>query len=514
MKRLLALLLCAVIFCGMLSGCNQEEAPYIPTGDALDDGSGNSQKPNPNPPEQNLTLIYYPNRSMNPYTATDYTNRVLFPLLYQGLFSVDRDYNVSPILCESYRVSADTKTYTFFPAKAMFSDGTALTAQDVVASLNAAKAGTYYKGRFQHIKSIQAEGESVVIKLDTAFENLPLLLDIPIVKASEVDAANPLGTGPYVMDTSLNGRRLRRQAAWWCANQAAMVVNANYIPLVNATSPSQIRDQFEFADVGLVCTDPGSDTYADYRGDHEIWECENGLFLYLVCHKDSPVFSNDTVRRALTYAIDRDYLVENYYRKYARSATLPASPDSPYYNAELANQYSYNSQKFTDALTNANMQGAAVTMLINADDSLRLRVGRQIAKMLTACGLEVTLTEVSSQRFVEYLRFSTYDLYLGQTKLSPNMDLSPFFKTSGSLSYGGLADPVIYEMAKEALANQGNFYNLHKLVLEDAQLCPILTRSYAVYATRGLVTELNPARDNLFYYHLGKTMADALETSN
>ncbi len=514
MKRFLALLLCAAMLCAMLSGCNQEEAPYIPTGDALDDGTGNTQKPNTNLSEQNITMIYYPNRSMNPYTCTDYTNRALFPLIYQGLFHMDRDYNVSPVLCESYSVSANMKTYTFTLAKAMFSDGTILTAEDVVASLKAAKAGAYYKGRFQHISSIQADGENVVIKLSTAYENLPLLLDIPIVKASEVEAASPLGTGPYMIDSTVSGQRLRRQTVWWCNGQASWTVNAAYIPLVNATSPSQIRDQFEFADVGLVCTDPGSDTYADYRCDREIWESENGLFLYLVCHADSPVFSNNSVRRALTYAIDRDYLVENYYRKYARSTTLPASPESPYYNAELAKQYTYNSQKFIDALTNANMQGASITMLINADDSLRLRVGRQIAKMLTTCGLEVTLKEVSGDKFVENLRNGTYDLYLGQTKLSPNMDLSPFFKTNGSLSYGGLADSVIYEMAKEALANQGNFYNLYKLVLEDAQLCPILTRSYAIYATRGLITDLNPSRDNLFYYHLGKTMADALVSTN
>ena len=64
-------------------------------------------------------------------------------------------------------------------------------------------------------------------------------------------------------------------------------------------------------------------------------------------------------------------------------------------------------------------------------------------------------------------------------------------------------------MPREALANSGNYYNLHEMVMEDAQLIPILFRSYAVYATRGLVTELAPARDNLFFYTLERTMADA-----
>jgi hypothetical protein len=129
--------------------------------------------------------------------------------------------------------------------------------------------------------------------------------------------------------------------------------------------------------------------------------------------------------------------------------------------------------------------------------------------MLRECGLEVTVLEMSSAKFKEHLLWGEYDLYLGQTKLSPNMDLTPFFRQYGTLNYGGLTDSTIYAMAREALANSGNYYNLHEMVMEDAQLIPILFRSYAVYATRGLVTELTPARDNLFFYTLERTMADA-----
>lgn len=512
-RRVLSLFLSVLLTAGLFSGCSEDESPYIPTGDALDMGGiGGTQATEP-PSDQELTLVYYPDRSLNPYTATDFTNRTLFGLLYQGLFSVDRNYQAVPILCKSYRISPDLKTYTFQLENALFSDGTALTANDVVASLTAAKAGAYYSGRFQHIISMTAEDSTVVIQLDTPFQNLPLLLDIPVVKASQVDSANPLGTGPYVMDSSVGGRCLRRQAAWWCSNTATFVVHAPFIPLVEAESPSQIRDEFEFANVGLVCADPGSDTYADYRCDYELWDCENGLFLYLVCNAKSTVFSNNAVRQALTHAIDRDYLVETYYRGFARSATLPASPLSPCYDTALAEHYGYSKPKFTAALTDAGLQGASVTLLLNSDDSLRLRVGRNIAKMLTDCGLSVTVLELNSQKFVEHLIWGEYDLYLGQTKLSANMDLTAFFRQNGSLSYGGLADATIYAIMQEALANSGNYYNLHELVMEDAQLCPILFRSYAVYATRGLVTDLSPTRDNVFYYSLGRTMEDALQNA-
>lgn len=512
MKRILALCLCIVCVIGLLCGCNAETGPYIPTGDALDIDGNHSVTPQL-PAEQNLTMVYYPGLSMNPYTATDYTNRALLPLMYQGLFSVSRNYEPVPILCQNYQISGDRKTYTLSLAPARFSDGTALTAGDVVASLQAAKAGNYYAGRFQHITSVASENGAVVIQLDTPCENLPVLLDMPIVKASQVNADLPLGTGPYVMDSAVSGKRLRKQAAWWCSKESDLIVTSSYIPLVEAQSPSQIRDQFEFEDVGLVCADPGSDSYADYRCDYEIWDCENGLFLYLVCHEKSSVFSNASVRRALTHAIDRDLLVETYYRGFARSTTLPASPLSPVYNESLASRYTYQKEKFTDALTQAQLQNATVTLLLNSDDSLRLRVGRRIAQMLTECGLQVTLLELSSDQYLEHIKWGSYDLYLAQTKLSPNMDLTAFFRQYGSLSYGGLSDAATYAMAQKALDNQGNYYNLHELIMEDGQLCPILIRSYAVYATRGLVTQLQPSRDNLFYYTLGRTLESAKITN-
>ena len=509
MKQVIALFLCAILAVSLFAGCQQDESPYIPTGDALDSDDSTASKPSTPTQEQELTMVYYPGEDLNPYTAMDFNNRALLPLIYQGLFSVDRDYNVVPILCDSFRVSTDMKTYTFYLAAARYSDGSSVTAGDVAASLEAAKESTYYSGRFQHITSITAEGSAVVIQLDTPYQNLPLLLDIPIVKASETTSAAPLGTGPYMMDDSISGKRLRAQAAWWCRDTADLIITSAYIPLVEAESPSQVRDEFEFRDVGLVCADPGSDTYADYRCDYEIWDCENGLFLYLVVNGNSEIFADDNLRRALTHAIDREAIVENFYRGFARSATLPASPLSPYYDAGLASRYGYDSLKFTTALTDSNQQGAAITLLLNSDDSLRLRVGRNIAKMLREYGLEVTVLEMTSAKFKEHLLWGEYDLYLGQTKLSANMDLSPFFRQYGSLNYGNLTDSTIYAMAREALANSGNYYNLHEMVMEDAQLIPILFRSYAVYATRGLVTDLEPARDNLFFYTLDRTMADA-----
>ncbi|MBO5953773.1 MAG: ABC transporter substrate-binding protein [Oscillospiraceae bacterium] len=511
MKRILALSLCVCLFGLLLCGCS-EEGPYVPTGDGLtwDDGPAPSADKEEKPVEQDLVLVYYPDKTLNPYRCTDYTNRTLFSLLYQGLFAVDRGYSVSPMLCKSYTVSEDMRTYTFYIEEAFFSDGIPLTIDDVYASFVAAMESDVYKGRFLHVDgvSLSADG-GITFKLDTAYENFPLLLDIPIVKAAEVSADLPLGTGPYYYDLTTAGARLRRCTAWWC--DADMLLTATSIPLTVAQSVTQVRDAFEFSNVGLVCADPNSDNYADYRCDYELWDSENGGFLYLGCNVDSAVFSNADVRKALTHAIDRDMLVEKYYRSFAHSATLPASPQSPFYSTQLAKRYGYDSEKFSQALSAAGKTGAPVKLLVNKADTLRLRVARAIGKMLTDAGLQVEMLELSGGDYQYILAIKGYDLYLGQTRLSPNMDLSAFFMKGGALRYGGMTDAAAYSMCLQAIANQGNYYNLHQTVMEDGRLCPILFQSYSIHATRGLLTGLTPSRDNVFYYSTGRTMTDAIQ---
>jgi ABC-type transport system substrate-binding protein len=378
----------------------------------------------------------------------------------------------------------------------------------VITSLNAARASNFYAGRFLHITEILPTADGgITFNLDTPMENLPLLLDIPIVKATEVALDRPIGTGPYILYSAAGGESLRKRADWW--SRAKLAITADTISLFAANSTAHIRDQFEFEDLSLVCADPGSDRYVDYRCDYELWDCENGIFLYLTTSRNSKVFTNDAVRIALTHAIDRDMLVKDFYRGFARSASLPASPLFPYYSQNLADRYSYDSLKFLDAVKDNGMEGSTVVLLVNQADSLRLRVARSIAKMLSDCGLVVELKALTGTAYTEALKFRNFDLYLGQTQLSPNMDLSAFFETYGALSWGGVNDLGAYALSLQALENHGNYFTLHKQVMDRGLICPILVRSYSVYAIRGLLSDLTPARDSVFFYNTGKSLEDA-----
>ena len=537
MRKILSLILCVLLVTGMFAGCGGERKAYVPTGDALEDENADLQQTQPRE-EQELTLAYYPDRSLHPYECSDSTNRTILSLVYQSLFVVDDDYEVHPLLCKNYSVSDDLMRYTFYLQNATFSDGTPLTAAHVVESFNRAMDSDVYGARFHQVWDIEQTGsDAVTFHLNTPYENFPILLDVPIIKAQpkpaepdgddtgddqddqdggqtepttvptepEAEDTLPLGTGPYYLEQTGVGMRLRRTARWWCG--AEIAVNASSITLVEAKSPIDIRDEFQFGDVGLVCADPGSDSYADFRCDYELWDIESGIFLYIGFNMESEYFDNQELRAALTYAIDRDLLVEEFYRGYANAATLPASPKSPCYDEGLAAQYAYDSERFAQAVAKTGNQGKEIVLLANTSDSLRLRVAKRIAKMLESGGLKVKIQEYDGD-YASAISYRGYDIYIAETRLSPNMDLTPFFYIYGSLSYGALDNEAAYAYCLESLENQGNFYNLHKLVMDQGLLCPVLFRSYAVYAIRGRMTGLTPARDNVFYYDLGTELGD------
>jgi hypothetical protein len=134
-----------------------------------------------------------------------------------------------------------------------------------------------------------------------------------------------------------------------------------------------------------------------------------------------------------------------------------------------------------------------------------VRIARQLAEDLTAMGLPAATLEASN--FKDVLYAQTYDIYIGMTRLSANFDLTEFFRPYGEMGKGGLSHETLYNMTKNTLENSGNYYNLSQKLVEDGRIIPMMFGYYTVYAQRGLMPDLAPSRDNVFYYSLGKTMA-------
>src|SRR5262245_26624617 len=74
---------------------------------------------------------------LDPHPSTSTITYQVLSLVYQGLVDFDRDLKIKPVLAESWKVSADGRTWTFKLRKGVkFHNGRALAASDVKFSID------------------------------------------------------------------------------------------------------------------------------------------------------------------------------------------------------------------------------------------------------------------------------------------------------------------------------------------------------------------------------------------
>ena len=326
--------------------------------------------------------------------------------------------------------------------------------------------------------------------------------DSPIIKAGTKDDASPMGTGPYEFADT----KLARCQNW--RQDSEPLVDFDEIALTVSSTAADVRDNFEYQKVNMVLTDPNSSAFAGFHNDYELWNEETTIMQYIGYNMNSPVFSNYGLRGAITFAIDREQLVEQTLGGFAVASTLPCSPNSRYYDVKLANSFAYDTGSYYDQLASASVEDATGdgildlyvpskgysvpvegTMLVCSSSYIRVQAANEAAKMLNSLGFNITVKSMEYSEYKQALLQGNFDLYYGEVRLSPNFDLSPFFGATGTLNYGDLSDSTMMNLCSMALVNSGNTYNLYKRVCERGYITPILFKSYALYTTRGAVTE-------------------------
>lgn len=486
--RFLALTLCLILLCGCGTTAPDTAAPADPPEDAQTDQiTPEDAAPLP------CGLAYDSGATLNPYNTRSLTNRVFLPLCYESLYTISADYAAVPLLAADCAVSEDEKTYTItLRSGVTFSDGTPLTATDAANALLTAKNTVYYGSRLRRLASATAaDAQTLVLTLSTPSQYFTLLLDVPIVKTGTAADEIPVGTGPYTIAASLDA--LEPNDHWWQTRQT--VFNGQTIPLMAAGTAEALRAAFESDQISLVCVDPNTTGAAVYHRDYELWNRPTNILVYLGFNPQRTLFSSQTVRSAVTHAIDRTALVQEQFGSFAVAATLPASLLSPFYDESLAAQYDYDPDAAKALAQPAGTEPGV--FLVCSEDPTQVQLAQALCETLNAAGLPLEVKAVEQSNFQTILRAGSYDLYLGQVRLTADFDLRPFF--SGELSYGGIGSTELNDLSAAALENEGNYYDLHRAVMTQAPFCPLLFKSYAVYTTRGAISNLTPGPGDVFF---------------
>lgn len=127
---------------------------------------------------------------------------VVEPLVY-----FNKDGSVEPGVAESWTISDDKLTYEFKIRKTNFSDGTPVTAEDVIYSLNTMKASPVVNNSsaYNAVTAIEKVDDSTVkVTLSQPSQNFWRGMGsvaglIQPEHAAGSIATNPIGTGPYVL---------------------------------------------------------------------------------------------------------------------------------------------------------------------------------------------------------------------------------------------------------------------------------------------------------------------------
>ena len=516
MKKRILCLLAALL---LLTGCSRTQIGSFLIGQEIEEQQAQQQAE----PQQEmaadavmneaqapdiLRLAYQKDYGLNPFSTISLNNRTLLSLLYEPLFVVDRNYEAVPVLAVGATVSDDGLTTTVkLQSGVFFHSGQSMTAADVVYSYTVAAESDYYGNRFYYVDTVQAQDAyTVVITTETACESVPLLFDFPIVRKDTGADPIPDGTGPFVYDGK---HTLARFDRW---RQAHWFLPYDTVELTEATTAADIRDHYEYGDVNLVCTDPGSAAYAAFHNDYELWSSPTTVMQYIGFNHNSKVFGVDAVRSCITYAINRSAIVAEDLGGFGLAATLPASPDSPCYHAGLAADYEYDMAKFRAVLDNAKIKDYTEdglldiyikdyseplegTMIVNNSSNQRVQTAEHIADYLNKAGFHITVRALDEDDYRRVLKSQNFDLYYGEIRMSPNFDMGSFFRSAGSANYGGSASATGLNLCLSMLENSGNAYDLHKWIMDKGWLCPVLFKSYAVYTTRGAANGLDPALD-------------------
>lgn len=497
MRRLLSLLLSAGLLL-TLCACGGQ-----PASSASVSGSGSASSGSAGSQEVSeafsFSLPVFPDFSLHPTLGANRANLTLAPLLYEGLFLVDESFEAVPVLCEQYSASEDKLVWTFTLRSGItFSDGTPLTGQVVAEALELARSEqSRYHTRLADISSITSEENTLTITLTRPNGNLPALLDIPIAHGS---GDRPSGTGPYVLTVSGDQLSLTAREGWWQGKSLPFQT----IPLYSASKSDELIYAFDAGNISLLNVDLMATNAMGYGGNYQTWDYATTDLIYLGFNTASGACRSAQVRLAISAAIDRQAIVQTTYASHAAASVLPVHPDSLLFSQDVADGLGYAPDKLAGQLEELGLEGRELRLLVNSENEAKVSAAQLIAYQLNSAGLSVQVEQLSYEDFTAALSQGSFDLYLGETVLTADFDLSPLLSSSGSLNYGrwrnstcdGLLSALRAAGSGERILAAADLFS-H--LAEQMPIAPLLFKNGSVLTQWGRLTGLTPIRGNVFY---------------
>jgi peptide/nickel transport system substrate-binding protein len=346
-------------------------------------------------------------------------DQVLYSNVFEGLTRFGSDGSVNPGLAKSWEISDDALTYTFkLRSGVAFHDGTAMDAEDVVFSLDRARAedsANAQKALFAGIESAEAvDPTTVKVTLSTANGSFLFNMawgDAVIVAPESIEniKTTPIGTGAFKFSNWVQGDQIElvRNTDYWGAAPALETATFKFISDPTAAFAAMMAE-----DIDVFSGYPAPENLPQFEAD--------GRFQVLVgstegetilsTNNKMPPFDDVRVRKAVAHAIDRQAIIDGAMFGLGTPIGTHFAPHNPDY-LDLTGNSQYDPELAKSLLAEAGYPDGFTTTLKLPPPSYARRGGEIIASQLRAVGIE---TEISNLEWAQWLEqvFRGYDFGL------------------------------------------------------------------------------------------------------
>jgi peptide/nickel transport system substrate-binding protein len=282
--------------------------------------------------------------SLDPTKLYSTANIAMGFSIYENLVNRGPDLKPTPWLAESWETGADAGEWIFTLRKDVtFHDGKPLTAADVIYAYNRhIREGSESpaKGYMSQIAEMNKDGDHVVrFKLAAPNADFPIILSDTRVQITpdgyEDFQTTTLVTGPFKVKEFKAGSRyvFTRNDEYW-GSDGPWVDEIEFIGIGDITARV---NALLSGDINLLLElDPKAVTLIERNSSVDLVRSQSGAFINLAMMVDREPTSNDDVRMAIKYAIDRQQIIDNVFKGYGSIGNdHPISPIDPYYCREI-----------------------------------------------------------------------------------------------------------------------------------------------------------------------------------
>lgn len=500
--KVLCLFLVVIVFALPLVGCTKPSTSTSgSTGQSASTGTITIA------PEKNtgtLTLAINKSEGINPYLSNSNLTYQISNLVFVRMVEISPTMVVVPSALSEVKVNG--LTVTLVPNRAYrFKDGTGITSADILACLYAARQSVAYQGQFSNIDTMTDENGVVTITLFNPDSLFAYLLNIPVIKASEVAMPFPTESGRYIYSDDM------------------LVLNDNYngskdllppeIKLVELSGFNEIVSAMSAGEISAYHTDLETTAVSKTLTWQIPYKLNNLVFLGFNAHRGENSFlANANGRRAISALIDRQLIADKcYYSKaypaigainsfYPCVATKQTiNPNAEISSAtQLIEEMGYKKGDLSGYYENQQGKRVELELLVYSGSTYKKYAATQLKESFSQNGVYINITETDNfDIYTQKIANGEFDMYIGEVKLYNNMDLSVLLS-------GGAISGLFYQSDELAgayaqwRADDQQALQFEQVFEAQMPFAPIVWRT-GTLITNKAVHGIVPSISDLFY---------------